>query len=467
MSHPEFEPQPADPHPTDPHDGVDPHGVDPHGVDPRGVDPHWVEVDALATRAERLRREMARLHAERARVCADALDLVASRVAQRAAGRVAHRGQFGDDIPLREVTAELGAAMRVGDQTARAWLSLGAALVHQYPNTLAALDRGDIDERHASAIVDGGTAIVDDDLRAAYEQQVLRAAETETAARLRHIARAIAGRLQSDLVDERHGRAHERRRVRLYELEDGLSRLVADLPAALGHAIFDRVSELAREESTHDTDTNTDADADERCLDERRADVLCDLLLAATPTGGDGLDEIRGTVHVTVPVLTLAGLDDEPALLAGHGPIDADTARRIAAAAPVWERVLTHPHTGEPLACDRYRPSAELRRYLTARDERCRWVGCRRPARQCDADHTVAFADGGATAASNLALLCRRHHRLKHASPWTVRHLGGGRLEFTSPTGRSYRNDAPPVVSFVSRLDRWRAPYDLDDPAPF
>lgn len=447
MNHPEFEP----------HEGVESHGVDPH----------WVEMGALVTRAERIRREAARLHAERARVCADALELVAERVAQRAAARIAHRGQLGDDIPLREVIAELGASMRVGDQTVRAWLSLGGALVHQYPTTLAALERGDIDERHASTIVDGGAAIVDDALRAAYEEQVLHVAETETAARLRHIARAIAARLQPDLVDDRHRRAHERRRVRLYDLEDGLSRLVADLPAAFGHAIFDRVSDLAREEGTSDAESESDAESDERCLDERRADVLCDLLLCATPTGRQGLDEIRGTVQVTIPVLTLAGLDDEPALLAGHGPIDADTARRIAAAAPVWERVLTHPHTGEPLACDRYRPSAELRRYLTARDEHCRWVGCRRHARQCDADHTVAFADGGDTSATNLALLCRRHHRLKHASPWTMRHLGGGGLEFTSPTGRRYRNGAPPVTSFVPRLDRWRVPYDPDDPAPF
>lgn len=460
MSYPEFEPSRAD---------------EARDVrDPRGVrDPHWAGLDELVTRAEEIRREMARLHAERAEVCAEALEMVADRVAQRQAARVAHRGQLGDDIPLREMVAELGAAMRVGDQTVRSWLAVGAALVHQYPNTLAALRSGEIDERHASAIIDGGAAIVDDDLREQYEQQVLRAAETETAASLRGIARAIAGRLQSDLVDDRHRRAHERRRVRLYELEDGLSRLVADLPAALGHAIFDRVSELARavegvsDDSVGEAADDTPSDGDDRCLDERRADVLCDLLLAARPTAHDGLDEIRGTVHVTVPVLTLAGLDDEPALLAGHGPIDADTARRIAAAAPVWERVLTHPHTGEPLACDRYRPSAELRRYLTARDEHCRWVGCRRTARRCDADHTVAFSDGGETSAANLSLLCRRHHRLKHASPWTVRHRGGGGLEFTSPTGRTYRNDAPPVVSFVSHLDRWRAPYDPGDPAPF
>jgi hypothetical protein len=34
----------------------------------------------------------------------------------------------------------------------------------------------------------------------------------------------------------------------------------------------------------------------------------------------------------------------------------------------------------------------------------------RRPALRCDIDHTIAFADGGRTHASNLKCLCRLHH---------------------------------------------------------
>ena len=37
---------------------------------------------------------------------------------------------------------------------------------------------------------------------------------------------------------------------------------------------------------------------------------------------------------------------------------------------------MFHPHTGATLAVDRYRPSAELRRFLRVRDERCRFPGC-------------------------------------------------------------------------------------------
>lgn len=167
-------------------------------------------------------------------------------------------------------------------------------------------------------------------------------------------------------------------------------------------------------------------------------------------------------------MLTLAGVDDEPAILAGHGPIDADTARCIAAGAPGWDRILIHPHSGAVLAVDRYTPSQALRRYLTARDRCCRWRGCRRRAQSCDADHTVAWADGGRTCAENLALFCRRHHILKHASLWSVRQLGGGALEFISPTGRSYRNNAPPPLEYVQ--PPWLRPLvppDPHDPPPF
>lgn len=435
------------------------------------TDPHWVELATVVSRAEQIQSDLARLHAERAELCASALDLVADRVTQREAARMTHRGPVGDDIPLREVVAELGAALRVGDQTVRNWLGDGAALVHRYPATLDALRAGHIDERHASAIVDGGMPLTDAEACADYERLMLAAAETETAMSLRRIGRVVAGRMQPELVDERQRRAHEGRRVRIHDLDDGLARLIADLPAALGRAAYDRLTELARTlDAEQDSDAGTDEPQDgpdERTMDQRRADALSSLLLCSPASGEDPLNAIHGGVQVTIPVLTLAGLDNEPALLAGHGPIDADAARRIAANAPIWERVLIHPHTGEPLACDRYRVPAEIRRLLASRDQHCRWLGCRSPARRCDADHTVAFSEGGATSADNLSLLCRRHHRLKHASAWAVTNLGGGTLEFTSPTGRNYRNDCPPVVEFVPRWERWRLPYDVGDPAPF
>src|SRR5690606_20508572 len=125
-------------------------------------------------------------------------------------------------------------------------------------------------------------------------------------------------------------------------------------------------------------------------------------------------------------------------------PIDAVTARMLAGAASGWNRVLTHPITGGLLAVDRYRPGAHLKRHLRVRDQRCRFPGCGMPARRDDLDHTLDAAFGGPTADDNLAALCRRHHVLKHQTPWHVNQLGDGLLEWTSPTGHAYIDEPPP-----------------------
>ena len=432
-----------------------PHGDQP-AADPHLMDPHYAELSALVSRAEANRAEMSRLQAERAEVCAAALDLVALRVAQRAAARPGGGGGFGDTIPLREVLTELAAALHVGERTISTWLGDGAALVGTYPATLTALREGRIDERHASAIIDAGMPLTPENRRT-YEQAILPIAEAETAPAVRDYARTIAARLQPDIIAENGRRALENRRVRTYDLDDGLSRLLLDAPTTLIHGIYERLTTMgitqgeldAADDGPDEHDTLDGADEpDDRTLDQRRADIMCDLLLAGTPATGraTGLGAIRATVNITIPVLTLVGESDEPALLDGISPIDPDSARALAGTASCWHRVMVHPLTAEPLHVDTYRPNKRLRRLITTRDQHCRWPGCRRPAQRADIDHTIAFEYGGRTRPDNLETLCRRHHTLKHASPWTITHHGGGTLEFTSPTGRRHRNDAPSVA---------------------
>ncbi|WP_424023815.1 hypothetical protein [Microbacterium sp.] len=305
-----------------------------------------------------------------------------------------------------------------------------------------------------------------------------------------------------------------------------MARLLADLPAVLAHAIHDLLTQMAHEvseataeaataeepptdeapqdeapqdEAALDDDGNglvmivtgsartasgskspeaeaetqactdsgsADADvADERTRDELRADILADLILTGTPSAhgnGDALSAIRAHVQITIPVLTAAGLSDEPALLAGYGPIDRETAQCLAAAASGWDRVMFHPHTGAILAVDRYRPGAELDRFLRVRDERCRFPGCTQRPWRCDLDHTVDFALGGETRECNLAHLCRRHHVVKHATGWIVRQLGHGTLEWTSLTGRRYVDRPPALVQFVPS-PQWQVAGSLSD----
>jgi hypothetical protein len=193
-----------------------------------------------------------------------------------------------------------------------------------------------------------------------------------------------------------------------------------------------------------------------------RADVFRDLLIDGQPGDGrcgEGLhgDDGRygGTargvtakVFVTVPVLTLLdrddllGRDEPPATLDGYGPIDPDTARTLAAHAPSFIRLLTHPETGAVLSVgrDSYRVPQDLKNWLQVRDVTCRFPGCSRHAARCEIDHTRDWAHDGQTRHDNLAHLCKSHHILKHKSDWQVAQArdGTGNLTWTSPAGRNY-----------------------------
>ncbi len=98
---------------------------------------------------------------------------------------------------------------------------------------------------------------------------------------------------------------------------------------------------------------------------------------------------VQATVILTVPALTLLGAGREPATLEGYGPIDLDTARRLAGGATSWVRLLTDPVTAVPLALDRktYRVPVALRRWLGITSPTCAFPGCARSATDCDIDH--------------------------------------------------------------------------------
>ena len=114
-----------------------------------------------------------------------------------------------------------------------------------------------------------------------------------------------------------------------------------------------------------------------------------------------------------------------------------------------WRRVFLDPITGAVLAVDRRFVTAEQKRYLVARDIRCRFPGCRRPARDCDWDHREDWALGGKTDVDNVGAFFKRHHAMKQAAGWTVVQEPGGRLRFTAPSALEYTDDPPPRVVFM------------------
>ena len=83
-------------------------------------------------------------------------------------------------------------------------------------------------------------------------------------------------------------------------------------------------------------------------------------------------------------------------------------------------------------------PSRHLRHLVEIRDGECTWPPCRREARRCDYDHTVAWEDGGRTCACNGGPRCRHHHHQKQAAGWRLEQSQPGYHTWTTPAGRAY-----------------------------
>ncbi len=86
-----------------------------------------------------------------------------------------------------------------------------------------------------------------------------------------------------------------------------------------------------------------------------------------------------------------------------------------------------------------------LRRALHHRDRGCRFPGC--GVRFGQGHHLRHWAQGGPTTLSNLALLCRRHHRAVHEEGYQVERQPDGTLQFRWPDGRPF-----PDVPFPSQV---------------
>ena len=83
-----------------------------------------------------------------------------------------------------------------------------------------------------------------------------------------------------------------------------------------------------------------------------------------------------------------------------------------------------------------------IRRALHHRDRGCRFPGC--GVRFGQGHHIRHWAQGGPTTLSNLAMLCRRHHRAVHEEGFEVERLPDGALRFRRPDGRFFP-EAPPA----------------------
>ena len=132
-------------------------------------------------------------------------------------------------------------------------------------------------------------------------------------------------------------------------------------------------------------------------------DDTCEL---AAPIGGTGPMAGAFTSGVTVPKI---------------GYIPADVIARLLERMDLGiARALIDANDGTLVETitDAYRPNRRMKHFVVVRDGQCRMFGCSRSAMSCDLDHAVPHDRGGPTSPTNLAGLCRHHHRAKQARHW-------------------------------------------------
>ncbi|MEV4667811.1 HNH endonuclease signature motif containing protein [Microbacterium sp. LWO12-1.2] len=423
------------------------------------------------------------------------------------------------DAIYRSMVAEYSAAGHVSKGSIEFAFADAHALNAYFPAVREAFERGSITAAHVREIARAGALVseavrnerVDAATLALYETAILVVAEEDTPARTRAHARQVAAALVGESIQDRHARAADERCVRVRSLDDGLALLTAVLPEELAVAIQDRLTQMARqitrtradrdpvldpaepdsddlirpediplddpsfaifgESDTFTTDplaghtdpldapAHSDAvehiPADSRTMDQIRADLFIDLLLAADPgeAHGSGLDNIQARIQVTVAATALAGIDDRIAELDGHGPLHPDVARELAGRNTGWSRLFLDAE-GMIIETDTYTPTEGMRRFLRARDQHCRFPGCRMPVHRCEIDHNHDHAKGGKTRVDNLSHFCTGHHALKHPDVddrhrWSARARPDGTIAWTSPLGNVYQDRQPRRVMFV------------------
>lgn len=448
------------------------------------------------------RRRIAALEAE-------AAELLTEQIALHDAEVTA--SPFHREAIYRSMIAEFSAAGHVSKGSVEFAFADAQALHTSLPAVRAAFSKGAVSAGHVREIARASAIVaeavrnkkVDSAVMSLFETAVLVVAEQDTAARTKAHARQVAAALVGETVVQRHRRAAEERCVTVKSLDDGLALLTAVLPEWIATAISDRLNRMTREVVRARSDRDivplpwwfdevdgicpedlslddpafdllddgviagtrgdtfaTDPEVehfptDTRTWAQTEADLFTDLLLTADPSvaNGDGLDGIQARIQVTVAATTLAGADDKIAELDGHGPLHPDIARDLAGRNTGWSRLFLDP-TGLLVETDTYTPTEGMRRFLRARDQHCRFPGCRLPVHRCEIDHNHDHAKGGKTRIDNLGHFCRGHHTLKHPDMpdphrWTAQQEKDGSVAWHSPLGRDYVDPPPRRVMFV------------------
>jgi hypothetical protein len=335
------------------------------------------------------------------------------------------------------VSAEVAAELRMSQGLAASQLRYARAMRERLPKLADVFRAGDIDQRTFATIVYRTDLIADSEVLATVDGQLALAVvcwPSMTRARLAGHIDKIVAKADADALRRRADRRTERA-VWFGDLGDGLSEIHGSLLSPQAHALDKRLTALAATVCEHDP----------RSRDQRRADALGALAAGAERLGcqcgrrdcaaGKRSAAAAVVIHVVAePAATGNAGYVSASEVCADGLIGPELIAELATQARLTP--LIHPLDAAPEPG--YVPSKTLADFVRCRDLTCRWPGCDHPAFDCDIDHTVPHADGGATHASNLKCYCRTHHLVKTFWGWRDRQLPDGTVILDSPSGKTY-----------------------------
>src|SRR5437762_400742 len=296
------------------------------------------------------------------------------------------------------------------------------------------------------------------------EERLLAVGRAGTA---EHVERIVRGWRRVDRKAEAReaARQHASRALHVYPDEDGMVIIRGRLAPEVG-ALLVQALAAARErlyEQAHAGDAGTGAiyvSADTPTMAQQQADALALLAETALHHGidpGTPAERYQVVVHVDAEVLADA---DQPgqSVLEDGARVPAGTSQRLACDAS--RVVMRHDRDGRVVEVDartRTIPPA-LRRALHHRDRGCRFPGC--SVRFGQGHHIRHWAQGGPTTLSNLAMLCRRHHRAVPEEGYGLDRQPDGELRFRRPDGRLLPEVPPPSATPADPVQTVRARHE-------
>jgi len=304
------------------------------------------------------------------------------------------------------------------------------------------------------------------------EERLLAVARAGTA---EHVERIVRGwrRVDAKAEAQEATRRHTSRALHVSHDADGMvvvrGRLAPEVGAVLVQALAAAREALYQRRCASDVPAGTSVEGvpagtspveEMPTLAQQQADALALLAETALHHGidpGAPGERYQVVVHVDAPVLADPEASGQSVLEDG-ARVPAGTSQRLACDAS--RVVMRHDADGrvtEVGARTRTIPPA-LRRALQHRDRGCRFPGCGLPFGQ--GHHIRHWAHGGPTMLSNLALLCRRHHRAVHEEGYQVERQADGDLCFRRPDGRLLPAVPPPAAISTDPIHALRARHE-------